>query len=188
MTATADLFASVAEAERPHLLGIAGKIAGYAQAEDVVQTALLNAWQRRLAGGGEITGGAEGMALWLRQVVRGAALDARRYEWARPWNRPGATVEDGPFWLGALPDPETPEEVVERRETSAEARAFVLPILAQLSPVYREVLWTTYGAGRGQREAAALLGKRWTAVKTLRDRARLKCLKLAGVAATASSA
>src|SRR5262249_23033497 len=47
----AEVFAAAAAAHRGVLLKIAGGIAGHAEADDVVQTALLNAWERHLAKG-----------------------------------------------------------------------------------------------------------------------------------------
>lgn len=177
MTAV-DLFLAAAEEDRPTLRRIAGVAAGWAVAEDVVQTALLNAWRRHLSRGRPFAGDLEAMKVWLREVTRRAAQDEVRTRACRPWLR-GQVVADPDFWLAGIPDGDDPVEIAEHRETSAEAREFLRPFLAQLSPVYREVLWTTYGRGLTAQEASPLIGKSWTAIKTIRDRARRRVLALA---------
>lgn len=70
---TTEEFATFAQQRRNLLISIAGRISGFDTAEDVMQTALLQAWEHRTDFRGEVS-----LSSWVGAIVRNAALDSLR--------------------------------------------------------------------------------------------------------------
>lgn len=159
-------FTSVATERRTSLLAIAGRMVGYADAEDVVQNALLDTF-RALP---RFHGDDGDLAAWLRRSTHNTALD---------WVRHRAVVsrhhtDSGPLESLVEPAPE-PEAVALRREAMGEAQAQAAIILASLPGRYRRALWITAGLGVSTRDAGARWGVSRDLMKTLRERAQKRC-------------
>jgi len=121
------------------------------EARDAAQEAFVRAWERRAS-----FDPARDFGAWVLGIARNAAIDRLR--------RSGRNEE-----LGEIADPAPPADdaLDELRGEDALWRA-----LADLAPIYREVVELVYVQGRAVAEAAAILGAPQGTVMTRLFRAR----------------
>jgi RNA polymerase sigma factor (sigma-70 family) len=177
-------FTAVVVAQRPYLLVIAARRVGAADAEDVVQAALAQAWRAlpRFHGTDEV------LAHWLTRITARAALDQWRHDTVPQRDRrvtsslsPGQLRGRDQDQVAALAAAETCEEAVLRREAATETHDRVVALLARCTPRQRQALWLLCAQGRPLRWVAAQWGVDWTAVKGVRTRAMRKLRATRGV-------
>lgn len=166
----------------PHRRGLLAHcyrmLGSWTDAEDVLQDALLKAWQGlpELRESGALRS-------WLYQVATNACLSALRAHQARSVPQlalapVGADVHVGPIgepdaWVEPFPDAEAPQDLakaVEARESVA--LGFILA-LQHLPPKQRAVLLLSEVVGYRAAEVAEMLGGSVTAVNSALARARV---------------
>lgn len=181
------LFCHVAAAQRRLLLSVAARVVGPAEAEDVVQTALLHGWRRR----DTFVGGEVEMRRWLAALTTNAALDERRRWRARPWLATGWLAlacdvpdeDDDARQVGRVVvvpvDEETPEAVVLRAEERRHAHDLAHRMLAACTLPQRRAVWASYALEESQGTLARRWGMSEPQFKGSRHRGRLRCLQVA---------
>lgn len=164
-------------AHRPDLLRHCYRMLGsYADAEDIVQDVLLNAWKARDSYAGDAP-----LGHWLMRIATNACLNelARKRRRGLPTGErppsPGnAALEEleAADWLTPAPDAQlfaAPAEVLEARESVALA---LLALLQRLPPRQRAVLLLKDVAGWTAEETAAALELTVGSVNSALHRAR----------------
>lgn len=156
-TGADDLLRAVADEHGAVLWQLALRYAGGDRqlAEELVQETLVRAWQHP-----EALDGTRGAPLaWLHRVLRNLAIDHGRRRRRRPTTMPLDEAHDGP------PAPLARRRAGDRSagtDTPAVDRLvdvwLVRAALDRLSPVHRQVLELTVGAGASVVEAARQLG------------------------------
>ena len=145
-----DAFCTLFEGLRSRALGVATRMVGPDEAEDVVMDAFLRAWQ-----GLPRFRAQSALNTWLYRIVHNCALDRIRHHARRPESRSGVN-EEGEDWLERMPDEKglRPDQYLERQE---EAGA-VTSALAGLPGIHRLALELRYGEGLSYGEIAAATG------------------------------
>lgn len=162
----------IAERYTPLIFGLAWRMLGdSAEAEDVVQEAILRAWTR--AGSWTPVGG--GLGGWLRRVATNLCLDRKRKHLPVTGIELAECADEA-----ALADATIDEE---RR------RAAVAAAMLGLPERQRAAIVLTYHEGLSNAEAAALLGVGVKALESLLVRARQGLARsLAGLIAEGNAA
>jgi len=141
-----DAFRALYDRHAPGLLALARSLVGAEEAEDVVQTAFVRAWDRlpKLRHPGAFK-------VWIRQTARRAALDELR----RRGSRPAASLDEMGGQGDDVPAPDAgPEAVV----ASAQAADAVRRAVDALPEHHRSVVVLHHFDGLEVREVAEVLG------------------------------
>jgi RNA polymerase sigma-70 factor (ECF subfamily) len=143
-----DAFAAVFEDLRPAAFGVAARLVGAEDANDVVMDTYLKAWQALPGFRGQST-----LKTWLYRITRNCALDhlrKRRREGQHVVAEPEDFAERGVEDERQLPP--------DRQMEADELRDFVRAGLSRLSPDHRLALELRYGDGLSYAELAAATG------------------------------
>lgn len=153
-TGSEQAFRALAGRHAAWALGLAGRLLGNpADAEDVVQEAMLRVWTNAPRWRPEA-----GFKTWFYRVVVNLALDWRRRKPMRPLSAAGEPVD---------PKPDPQAALAQRQTTDLVAAA-----IAELPERQRAALVLAYHEGVSNAEVAALLGVSVGAVEGLLVRAR----------------
>lgn len=157
-------FARLYDLCAPLLYGLACRMVGPgADAEDVLQEVMLQAWNRAAA----FDPGKGSARVWLVVMTRSRCLDKLRRRGARRGHEVAG--------LDALAEPADGEESASETMEQAEARTMVRKALAALPAEQRRTLEIAYFEGLSQSEIAERTGEPLGTVKT---RMRLGMMKL----------
>lgn len=145
----------IAERYTPLIFGLAWRMLGdAAEAEDVVQEAILRVWTR--AGSWTLVGG--GLGGWLRRVATNLCLDRKR--------------KHAPITGVELPERADEAASADAMIDEERRRAAVAAAMFELPERQRAAIVLTYHEGASNAEAAAILGVGVKALESLLVRAR----------------
>lgn len=168
----ADAFASLFEQYRPATFAVACRLAGDADAEDVVMQAYLKAWQA-LPG----FDGRSELKTWLHRITHNCALDAVRSRRRRAELSLSSQDDDGTAIREIADETQVPpDETVARAELASDVRR----ALGRLPPEHRTALLLRFTDGLSYSEIAAATG---VSIGTVMSRLFYGKRKLRGIVA-----
>lgn len=157
-----EAFARLYDLYAPLLFGLSVRIVGHADAEDALQEAMIQIWERAA----DFDGAKGSVRAWLVVITRSRCLDRLRQKEAA--GRRQTPLPDGEDFIDGSA---ASGEALEHRE----AEAAVLEALASLPQEQRQALEAGYFGGLSQSEIAKDLGQPLGTIKT---RMRLGMIKL----------